>query len=144
MKLLGFDFNQENIAACRQNYAGQCNFIEGDLLRIGRLIQDSKAKGWINPDWPILLTLSGSLTRLVLKNGFDASNVLMQTSANEVNYLIGGGVGEPLITPWMLKQVGYKSNPIPVGESHHFFSYQQQPKLDFVAAKLARLQKSIS
>ncbi|ASQ46785.1 class I SAM-dependent methyltransferase [Legionella clemsonensis] len=142
MKLLGFDFNQENVAACRQNYAGQCNFIEGDLLQIQRLIQDSKAKGWINPDWPILLTLSGSLTRLVLKNGFDASHVLMQTSASQVNYLVGGGVGEPLTTSWMLKQVGYKSNPIPVSEGHHFFSYQQQQRLDFLAAKLARLQKT--
>ncbi|CEK09828.1 hypothetical protein [Legionella hackeliae] len=142
MKLLGFDFNPENINDCLYDYYGQCIFIEGNLLKIEQLIKIAKEKGWINPDWPIFLILSGSLTRLVLTDGFQAANVLMKASATKVNYLIGGGVGEPLVTPWVLKHVGYKSNVLPISEGHHFFSYQQQSPDEFSSAKLSKLQKT--
>lgn len=140
---LGFDFNAQNIQDCWHEYQGTCVFRQGDMLEIQRIIQEAFLSKSLNPDWPIILTLSGTLTRLVLDDGFKASQVLMQASAMSVRYLIGGGVGEPLITPGMIKRIGYKVLPLGSETStHNFFCCQLIAKEEFFAKKLVKLRET--
>ncbi|MDI9819136.1 MULTISPECIES: methyltransferase domain-containing protein [unclassified Legionella] len=140
---LGFDFNSKNIQACLHEYQGACVFLQGDMLKIQHIIQGAFLGGYLNPEWPIVLTLSGTLTRLVLDNGFQAGNVLMQAAAKSVDYLIGGGVGEPLITRGMLKQIGYKALSLNSEMSvHNFFCCQLISKKESLSRRLAKLDKA--
>ncbi len=143
VKLVGFDFNPDNITDCLNNYYGKCNFLPGDLLKLDEVIAKAKALKWLNPDWPSVLILSGSLTRLVLKDGFQAGYVLMKAAISEVDYLIGGGVGEPLITSGMAKRLGYQENlSHPAADGHNFFAYQILPVAEIEKTKLAKLRRN--
>ncbi|WED42304.1 hypothetical protein [Legionella cardiaca] len=143
VNIMGFDFNTTNVAACQEGYSGSCQFFQGNLLEIDQIIATATAKGWLCSDWPIILTLSGSLTRLVLKDGFQAAEVLMLASASKVDYLIGGGVGEPLVTASMIKRLGYKENQLSSSSnSHNFFSYQHLSEEEIKRGKFAKFVKS--
>ncbi|KTD16553.1 methyltransferase domain-containing protein [Legionella jordanis] len=142
-KLLGFDFNQSNISTCQQQYSGQCLFRHGDMLQIKEILEDAFFDKTFNSKWPVVLTLSGSLTRLVLNNGFEASSIVMDAASLGVHYVIGGGIGEPLITPATVKRIGYKPLSLVKEKSmHNFFALQLVERDEFEKSKIAKLQRS--
>jgi len=139
----GFDFNPENIREANKNYHGKVHFVTGDLTKTDGFINQCIKNEWINKNAQTVLVLSGSLTRLVLQNGFQALEALQSiASSNSINYMIGGGIGEPLLNPYMVKQIGYKLAPITItSEIDNFFAYEKMLPKEIFNMKLKRLAK---
>jgi ankyrin repeat protein len=131
--LMGFDFNAENIAECQANYDGQATFVTGNLLEVDTIILSRKA-------CPTFLVLSGSLTRLVLHNGFEALQVLQKAALSQVDYLIGGGQGLPLINDFIAKRVGYKMILNNMHTSGKSFFYEKLTPEEILQNKVKKIQ----
>lgn len=139
-QLLGFDFNPGNIDDCRNNYSGRCQFIQGNLLEVDVLLAAWRSAQDLDKAIPTFLILSGSLTRLVLKNGFQALTVLKKAYLGQVDILLGGGIGEPLLNDFIAKHIGY----VPykqVSGSHHFFLYRRLEDQEILSNKLNKMVK---
>ncbi|WP_160116857.1 methyltransferase domain-containing protein [Legionella sainthelensi] len=151
----GFDFNEENIKVARRNTATKsalnpkstpeqlCHFEVANLLMTNTLIQQKKSEAILQRNWPTVFFLSGALTRLVLKDGFEALRVLQECALAQTDYLVGCGVGEPLINHFIAKRVGYKPihTSIPHGGMHKFFSYQKMTEEEILANKRRKINK---
>jgi len=141
-KLLGFDFNADNIKECKQEYKGDCHFEVGNLLNIQQIIQQSRESQILHPEAPTILILSGSLTRLVLNNAFEALQILQQAMNSHVDYIIGGGQTTLLINPFIAKRVGLKPVPIQNSfEARNFFFYQKMSQTEILQNKINKIKK---
>ncbi|EKD69820.1 MAG: hypothetical protein ACD_46C00722G0003 [uncultured bacterium] len=139
--LIGFDFNQKNINDCVNGYTGKCQFTRGDLLKIDKIITDYNLQNH-DETTPIILTLSGSLTRLVLPDAFAGLSVLQDAALQRIDFLVGGGIGEPLITDYIAKRVGYKPMVIPsIDNKQKFFAYQKMTDEEILSNKKAKMNK---
>ncbi len=134
--LTGFDFNDGNISECQNNYNGIIQFSQGNLLDIDKFI---KAQAHC----PTFLVLSGSITRLVLNNGFEAIQVLQKAALHKVDYLIGGGQGLPLLNDYMAKRLGYKKviNHIGQKEKQNAFFYERLLTEEILQNKISKIKK---
>lgn len=141
-KLLGFDFNSDNIEECKQEYKGDCHFEAGNLLNIQQIIRQNRESQLLHPKAPTLLILSGSLTRLVLNNAFEALQILQQAMNSNVDYIIGGGQTTLLINSFIAKRLGLK--PVPFGGSYgarNFFFYQKMSQKEILLNKINKIKK---
>lgn len=142
VKLLGFDFNSKNIEECKNEYKGDCHFREGNLLELQKIIREGKEAKSLHREAPTILILSGTLTRLVLKNAFEAVQILQQAMNEKIDYIIGGGQTTPLINPFIAKRVGLK--PYMVGSSfgaRNFFFYQRMSQTEILQNKINKIKK---
>lgn len=138
--LIGFDYNQSNIEDCLRDYTGQCAFIQGNLLEIDKILSNYKLTNSLSTDIPVILVLSGSLTRSVLSSGFEALVVLKNAYLSRIDYLIGGGLREPLINDSIVKHVGYKG----VGHfssDDNFFSYRRLTEKKILENKISKISR---
>lgn len=141
-KLLGFDFNSDNIDECKNDYKGRCHFRKGNLFDIRKIIRESKENKLLNHDAAIALILSGSLTRLVLKNAFEALLILQQIMNDNIDYIIGGGQAAPFINHFIAKRLGLK--PVTFHDdcqTRHFFFYEKMSQTEILQNKINKIKK---
>lgn len=146
VKLMGFDFNKENVRKCndvKSSHVGtNCDFVTGDLMLTKDVINTWENDYDIEKDTPIILTLSGSLTRLVLKDGFQGLAALKNIALQgNVEYLVGGGVGEPLMNNYMMKKIGYKKIEVNDETAGKFFCYTKMNKEEILSHRKSKLNK---
>jgi hypothetical protein len=146
----GFDFNTKNINDSTADYHGQGHFFNADICDYSNVVKQienilPQTDRNIRPVKTILI-MSGVLTRLVLKDihhGLTALTAITQSQS--VDYLIGGGVGEPMINGHLAKQFGYLSlqtQPIPsFTHNGNFFYYRKMQTLELVNYKLDKLRR---
>lgn len=145
VQFMGFDFNESNIINCEkeklQKVETNCFFLPGDLTKTKEVIDGWIKNNNINHACPVILTLSGSLTRLVLKDGFQGLECLKSIAQQgNIQYLIGGGVGEPLLNSFIMKQMGYK--PIQVkSDVSKFFYYVKMTDEEVLSHRRKKLTK---
>ncbi|MCW8443087.1 class I SAM-dependent methyltransferase [Fluoribacter gormanii] len=137
--LAGFDFNESNIEQAQSKYSDKGTFIKGDLLKFQEVLD--QCAHVLDKNAPTFMVLSGSLTRLVLTDGFQALKVL-QSFANSdfADYLVGCGVGEPLINRHIAKQIGYRMEPSATTASE-LFSCKKMTQEEFIKQKLKKLKQ---
>lgn len=113
VNLVGFDFNSNNIKACGHNYQGKAYFFTDNVLRLESVIQDNQQNGLLDFQTMTVLMLSGVISRVVLKNSFEALEVLQQAALSNIEYIVGGAHTEILVNDFIIKRVGYKQLDIP-------------------------------
>ncbi|MBL7479520.1 class I SAM-dependent methyltransferase [Legionella bononiensis] len=137
--LVGFDFNESNIEQAQSKYSDKGTFIRGDLLNFQEVLD--QCAHVLDDNAPTFIVLSGSLTRLVLTNGFQALKVLQGFAQTDfADYLVGCGVGEPLINRRIAKQVGYRMEPSTTTASE-LFSCKKMTQKEFINQKLKKLKQ---
>lgn len=172
INLFGFDFNINNVNSTRTKFyvdenttvinSMHCRVEEGDLTKTDEVIErfsvpsrNAKLAGrqlMLEKDAPTILILSGSLTRLVLNDGFEALKSLQSIASSEkIDYMIGGGIGEPLISDYIAKQLGYKLIPllpeaqrgIPgiTDKQTKFFAFERMSLKEILQIKTKKLRK---
>lgn len=143
VNLFGFDYNADNIQKCQRRHKGKCQFSEGNLLNIDKIIADAKQKGILNPKYATLVILSGSLTNCVLHNAFEAALVLQKIKLSSVDVIIGGGHGTPFINHFMLKRIGYNLTTDYSSNDQSYFICWQFNKQEILQNKINKINKSI-
>lgn len=137
--LAGFDFNESNIEQAQSKYSDKGTFIKGDLLKFQEVLD--QCAHVLDKNAPTFIVLSGSLTRLVLTDGFQALKVLQGFANSDfADYLVGCGVGEPLINRHIAKQVGYRMEPSTTTASE-LFSCKKMTQEEFIKQKLKKLKQ---
>ncbi|CDZ77818.1 hypothetical protein BN59_02108 [Legionella massiliensis] len=137
--LAGFDFNESNIEQAQSKYSDKGTFIKGDLLKFQEVLD--QCANVLDKNAPTFMVLSGSLTRLVLTDGFQALKVLQGFANSDfADYLVGCGVGEPLINRHIAKQVGYRMEPSTTTASE-LFSCKKMTQEEFIIQKLKKLKQ---
>jgi len=149
-QLFGFDFNGENIRDSTAGYRGQCYFFTADICDYSNVVKQiesilPQADHNVRPVKTILI-MSGVLTRLVLNDVHHGLTALTAiTQSQSVDYLIGGGAGEPMINGHLAKQFGYSSlQSQPISSFIHngnFFYYRKMQPAELVNYKLDKLRK---
>lgn len=136
--LIGFDFNKDSINdAVLVNEKSDAHFLVGDMNDFNAVF--SKASAYFNENAPTFVTLSGSLTRLVLRGTFQSVKILKNLFLTEhVKYLVGCGVGEPLINKHIAKQIGFDLE-IPHGNTQKLFTCRKLSMDEIVSRKLKKL-----
>jgi SAM-dependent methyltransferase len=135
---IGIDLNSDNISNAQQKYHGDKNhFVLGDMLNIQKIFQASHL---VDHKAPIIVTALGSLTRLVLPNGFIAVQVLQALFRMEsVAAVFGGGVGEVLFTKSIAKRIGFhfsfKRKP------HPLFTLIKIPYEEIISTKVNKIKR---
>lgn len=142
---VGVDINKKNIEHCRQEYK-QCRFLVGNSLNLDEIIKDLKHENMLSDSGPLVLTASGSLTRVVLNDGFEAARVLQKANLSQVQYIIGGGHTPPLFNEFIAKQIGYEKKEMPDypadGKQRQFFYfYEKMPMEIIIEKKLNKMAK---
>ncbi|HSW75890.1 MAG TPA: hypothetical protein VLG50_02520 [Candidatus Saccharimonadales bacterium] len=158
LKLFGFDFNESNISTCRDLFEDTssqllaCRFEVGNLKKSDEVIRNfTKTNAaypngnlTLEPNAKTIFFFSGSLTRLVLRDGFEALKVLKSiVESGRVDFIIGGGVGEPLINHYIAKQLGFKLlllNP----EIQHIFPEPGSMDVKFFAFERMSLDELVN
>lgn len=143
LHLIGFDFNQGNINQANDNYSGSIHYTTGDLTKTDDFITQCKNNNWIakNASDDTVLVLSGSLTRLVLKNSFQALRALHSiANSDQIDYIVGGGVGEPLLNDHIAKKIGFLNVPTSDNKKN-LFAYQKRPFSEIIETKLNKLKR---
>lgn len=136
--LVGFDFNSKNIKKCYDNYSGKIQFLNGNVVKIQTVLNQST---YLNPKSSIILILSGSLTRMVLKDGFEAVEALKNIALDgRIDYLIGGGAQAPLITNYIAKQMGYQRIDSHT-ELDHFFIFKKMTHSEIIQYRREKFDK---
>jgi hypothetical protein len=139
LHLVGFDFNESNIEEAQSKYSDKGTFIRGNLLNFQEVL--AQCADVLDKSAPTFVVLSGSLTRLVLKNGFQALTVLQGfANSDSADYLVGCGVGEPLINRHIAKQVGYRMEPAATTASE-LFSCKKMTQEEIIEQKLKKLKQ---
>ncbi|WP_454784153.1 methyltransferase domain-containing protein [Legionella sp. WA2024007413] len=137
--LAGFDFNESNIEQAQSKYSDKGTFIRGDLLNFQEVLD--QCAHVLDENAPTFIVLSGSLTRLVLADGFQALKALQGfANSDSADYLVGCGVGEPLINRHIAKQVGYRMEPSTTTASE-LFSCKKMTQEEFIEQKLKKLKQ---
>ncbi|WP_131794911.1 methyltransferase domain-containing protein [Fluoribacter gormanii] len=137
--LAGFDFNESNIEQAQSKYSDKGTFIKGDLLKFQEVLD--QCAHVLDKNAPTFMVLSGSLTRLVLTDGFQALKVLQGFANSDfADYLVGCGVGEPLINRHIAKQIGYQMEPSATTASQ-LFSCKKMTQEEFIEQKLKKLEQ---
>jgi SAM-dependent methyltransferase len=125
LNLFGFDFSTQNIDYCNKLFSQQneipCRIEKGNLIPTDEVLQRfsqintriTHGKLVLAKQAKTVLTLSGSLTRFVLNDSFASLESLQNIiNSDRVDFLVGGGLGEPLINHYMAKRIGYKKKII--------------------------------
>ena len=137
--LVGFDFNESNIEQAQSKFSDKGTFIRGDLLNFQEVLD--QCAHVLDGNAPTFIVLSGSLTRLVLTNGFQALKVLQDFAKSDfADHLVGCGVGEPLINRHIAKQVGYLMEPS-TSTASELFSCKKMTQKEFIKQKLKKLKQ---
>lgn len=137
--LAGFDFNESNIEHAQSKYSDKGTFIRGNLMNFQEVLD--QCAHVLDKNAPTFMVLSGSLTRLVLSDGFQALKVLQGFANSDfADYLVGCGVGEPLINRHIAKQVGYRMEPSATTASE-LFSCKKMTQEEFIEQKLKKLKQ---
>ncbi|WP_454781729.1 methyltransferase domain-containing protein [Legionella sp. WA2022007384] len=137
--LVGFDFNESNIEQAQSKYPDKGTFIKGDLLKFQEVLD--QCVHVLDKNAPTFMVLSGSLTRLVLTDGFQALKVLQGFANSDfADYLVGCGVGEPLINRHIAKQVGYRME-LSTTTASELFSCKRMTQEEFIKQKLKKLKQ---
>jgi len=144
VKLMGFDFNKNNIKKCNtvaNSLKSDCDFVTGDLINTNQVINEWRKTKNAFHRASIILTLSGSLTRLVLNDGFQGLQALKSIAMNHhVDYIVGGGVGEPFLDNFIMKHIGYKSSTIK-SKLINFFYYIKMSETEVTSFRKKKLDK---
>jgi len=151
--LFGFDVNKQNLQDCETLFSTEAGprpqFELGNLKATDEVIR----RFALDPQAKTILTLSGSLTRIVLKDGIEGLQALQSAlRSGRVDIILGGGVGEPLISHHIAKQLGLKLLPLIPEEQHrlmsrdkictNFFAYERMSLEDILAHKLKKIMKN--
>jgi hypothetical protein len=135
--LLGIDFSDQNIAKAKENYVGRCDFVCGDMLDIKKIIDETNT---INKREIYIFTALGSMTRMVLPNGFIAVKILTDLiSIPNTFALLGGGMREPLFSNYMLKQIGFEIIKNSAKDENFFYLVRSSQK-KIIEHKLKKLE----
>jgi hypothetical protein len=78
-------------------------------------------------------------------SGLSAIKSLQSAALNNIHYLIGGGVGEPMINNFIAKRVGYKKVPLDnfdIGENNeNFFAYELMAPDEILQNKIKKMDR---
>lgn len=99
----GFDFEDKNIEMCNATIHSEVKFEQGDLNDIEEIIKHRQS----SPNSCNVVLSSGTITRCVLNNSFEAVNVLQHAWRGPAHQLILGGERELLFVRRMLNKIGY-------------------------------------
>lgn len=147
---IGVDLSADNIQQAREKIREEKNealkgkeehFIIGNMLDINTIIEKAFQEKKLDPDKPIIITSLGSITRLVLPDGFVAAKVFQELfRIKNLECILGCGIGEPLITQHIAKRIGFelKIEPPP---SNSFSLIKLDEKV-ILTNKLGKIQKS--
>lgn len=151
-RYFGFDFNSKNVADCKLNYQGACVFVQGNLLKIDELLKAAAQQKNLDPKSPTVIMLSGSLTRLVLNNMFEAVQVLQRCALYNADYLLISGLTEPLLNDFIAKRIGYKRIPMAseddvlktpdqIGLEAQSYAFRQMTRDEILQNKIKKIKK---
>lgn len=141
-QLIGFDFNPDNVSECLTDYSGRIVFKIGNLLHVEKFIAEQIEEGLITAGSKSIILLCGSLTRLVLKNTNQSIEALHSIVTNpSVHYIMGGGLGEPLINRYMARQMGFKLIPHPIHKQAYFFCFERMSQDEILTKKRDKIRK---
>jgi SAM-dependent methyltransferase len=135
---IGIDLNSDNISNAQKYHDGDQNhFVLGNMLDIQKIFQASHL---VDHKAPIIITALGSLTRLVLPNGFVAVQVLQALfRMKSVVAVFGGGVAEVLFTKNIAKRIGFhfshERNP------HPLFTLIKIPYNEIISNKVKKIKR---
>jgi SAM-dependent methyltransferase len=146
---VGVDLSADNIKRAKEKITekeGELkdkkeHFIVGNMLNINDIIKKAFDEEKLDPNVSIIITALGSITRLVLPNGFVAAKVFQEIyQIKNPIYVMGCGIGEPLITNHMAKRIGFelKIEPHP----GNFFSLQKIDEKSILNNKKNKILKS--
>ncbi len=144
-KLAGFDLNAMNLVDA---YAGEAKQTSS-YITIGNLLDTDKiiahlvaGKKLLNGGAKTIMLLSGSLTRRVLSNVYQALDVFTAIARQpSIHYVLGGGINEPLINRYFAKQMGFQLKPLTDAPHQYDFFYERMPRPAFAEMKLAKMHK---
>lgn len=144
-KLAGFDVNPINImhANINESRNGNSTFITSNLLHTDKIIKRLVAEGKLHgAQAKTIMVLSGSLTRRVLSNVYQALDVFtIIARQSSIQYVLGGGINQPLINRYFAKQMGFKQKALAEAGHEYDFCFERMPRHEFVEMKLAKMRK---
>lgn len=139
LNLFGFDLNSDNVSYVTTEVVPKapCRVEVGDLTRTDEVLKRFSEKDpkllhgdrILNLSTKTAVVLSGSLTYMVLPNGFTALQALHSiVFSGAVDFLIGGGLGLPFINHYIAKQIGFKKKIIDQTWQDQHLSHQGEDK----------------
>jgi SAM-dependent methyltransferase len=131
---IGIDFCGSNIENAKKEYKGKITFVEGDMLNVFKLLENNQT----DKNKPIMFISLGSLTRLVISDGFFAARVLKELVKDPRTVgLLVEGLTEPLITRYMAKRIGFELRK----SEAHFYSFGKMSEEQILKNKLKKMEK---
>lgn len=144
VKLAGFDVNAINImhASMNETINSTSVFKTGNLLMTDKIIAGFIAEGKLHGGQATtIMVLSGSLTRRVLNNTYQALAVFTAIARqSSIQYVIGGGINQPLINRQFAKHMGFKQTPLSESAHEYDFCFERMPRQVFVELKLEKMR----
>lgn len=141
---IGIDLSEKNIIKARSKADTEAKdrFIIDNMLNVNLIIDKAIKDKQLSPTSPFIITSLGSITRLVLPNGFIAAKVLQELyKIKGLQVIFGGGVGDPLITTHIAKRIGFQLDIRDSGEKQ-FFKLEKIDEKEILQNKIAKIQKS--
>ncbi|MBS0350703.1 MAG: hypothetical protein JSR33_05880 [Proteobacteria bacterium] len=139
----GIDAYPQNIEDCEDNLLSEhdhkfehCEFKMHDLTKIDDflkgIIKEKNITHVVN-----VVILSGSITRGVLDNGFEALTCLQQIGKNNIDFIMIGGREEPIVSDFIAHQLGYEkaNRELKEGIYESFFCYRKMPQGKILTSK---------
>jgi len=154
IRLLGFDFNAENVKEANSSYdlykntravmKCTCIFTQGDLLDAKSVIDLNVAEGALyatNDKETISIFVSaGGITRRVLLSLYDGIDSLQSIANSNMDYLIGGGIGVPMINRYLAHQFGFKIRQVnETNNGPRFFFYERMSFDEILRKKIDKI-----
>lgn len=140
---IGIDLSDNNIRYAKEKTSKEQKdrFIVGNMLDINSIINRAIKEKKLDPDAPFVITSLGSITRMVLPNGFTAAQVLQELYKIEnLHVVFGGGVNVPIITNHIAKRIGFKLAMN--GPPYNMFSLEKLDGQEILTNKMNKIKKS--